>query len=76
MNNGQHSHPYGTALIWRRRYAYCECVALRVFFTLTDRASTIPSNVRGCQSGSSTWFAGQKNKYQRNTGINNLLTRA
>ena len=24
-----------------------------VFFTLTDRASTIPSNLRGCQSG--TW---------------------
>ena len=24
-----------------------------VFFTLTDRASTIPSNIRGCQSG--TW---------------------
>ena len=24
----------------------CECV----FFTLTDRASTIPSNIRGCQS--------------------------
>ena len=22
-----------------------------VFFTLTDRASTIPSNIRGCQSG-------------------------
>ena len=30
-----------------------------VFFTLTDRASTIPSNIRGCQSG--TWSAGQKN---------------
>ena len=29
------------------------------FFTLTDRASTIPSNTRGCQSG--TWSAGQKN---------------
>ena len=29
-----------------------------VFFTLTDRASTIPSNTRGCQSG--TWSAGQK----------------
>ena len=34
-----------------------------VFFTLTDRASTIPSNTRGCQSG--TWSAGQK-KDQRN----------
>ena len=29
-----------------------------VFFTLTDRASTIPSNIRGCQSG--TLSAGQK----------------
>ena len=31
-----------------------------MFFTLTDRASTIPSNTRGCQSGSSTWSAGQE----------------
>ena len=29
-----------------------------VFFTLTDRALTTPSNIRGCQSG--TWSAGQK----------------
>ena len=29
-----------------------------VFFTLTDRASSIPSNIRGCQFG--TWSAGQK----------------
>ena len=34
-------------------------VVVVVFFTLTDRASTIPSNTRGCQSG--TWSAGQKN---------------
>ena len=32
-----------------------------VFFTLTDRASTIPSNIRGCQSG--TWS-------QRGTEVN------
>ena len=32
-----------------------------VFFTLTDRASTIPSNIRGCQSG--TWS-------QRRTKVN------
>ena len=32
-----------------------------VFFTLTDRASTIPSNIRGCQSG--TWS-------QRGTKVN------
>ena len=29
-----------------------------VFFTLTDRASTIPSSIRGCQSD--TWSAGQE----------------
>ena len=29
-----------------------------VFFTLIDRASTIPSNIRGCQSV--TWSAGQR----------------
>ena len=33
-------------------------VVVVVFFTLTDRASTIPDNTRGCQSG--TWSAGQK----------------
>ena len=33
-------------------------VVVVVFFTLTDWASTIPSNTRGCQSG--TWSAGQK----------------
>ena len=33
-------------------------VAVVVFFPLTDRASTIPSNIRGCQSG--TGSAGQK----------------
>ena len=32
-----------------------------VFFTLTDRASTIPINIRGCQSG--TWS-------QRGTKVN------
>ena len=34
-------------------------VVVVVFFTLTDRAATIPRNTRGCQSG--TWSAGQKN---------------
>ena len=29
-----------------------------VFFTLTDRASTIPSYIRGCQSG--TWSVGHE----------------
>ena len=36
----------------------CNVVVVVVFFTLTDRASTIPSNTCGCQSG--TWSAGQK----------------
>ena len=36
-------------------------VVVVVVFTLTDRASTIPSNVRGCQSG--TWS-------QRGTKVN------
>ena len=40
----------------RQRYL-CVCF---VFFSLTDRASTIPSNIRGCQSG--TWSAGQEKK--------------
>ena len=39
-------------------YAPRTVVVVVVFFTLTDRASTIPSNTRGCQSG--TWSAGQK----------------
>ena len=39
----------------RGRY---DTVVVVVFFTLTDRASTIPNNTRGCQSG--TWSAGQK----------------
>ena len=38
-----------------------EVVVVVVFFTLTDRASTILSNIRGCQSG--TWPAGQKKRY-------------
>ena len=45
-------------LLWASYLGY-----VVVFFTLTDRASTIPSNTRGCQSG--TWSAGQK-KDQRN----------
>ena len=36
-------------------------VIVVVFFTLTDRASSIPSNIRGCQSG--TWS-------QRGTKVN------
>ena len=36
-----------------RHTVYCACLTVVVFFTLTDRASTIPSNICGCQSG--TW---------------------
>ena len=42
-------------------YAKSLVVVVVVFFTLTDRASTIPSNIRGCQSG--TWL-------QRGTKVN------
>ena len=43
----------------RRMWTCCSCFFVFVFFTLTDRASTIPSNIRGCQPGT-TWSAGQK----------------
>ena len=50
------AHPYGFSdIFFTLQYYYCVVV---VFFTLTDRASTIPNNTRGCQSG--TWSAGQK----------------
>ena len=42
-------------------YVCMYVVVVVVFFTLTDRASTIPSNIRGCQSG--TWS-------QRGTKVN------
>ena len=42
------------------QYSYVVVVVV-VFFTLTDRASTIPSNIRGCESG--TWS-------QRGTKVN------
>ena len=42
-------------------------VVVVIFFTLTDRASTIPSNTRGCQSG--TWSAGQKYCLYRKTDL-------
>ena len=43
------------------RYCIWRVVVVVVVFTLTDRASTIPSNIRGCQSG--TWS-------QRGTKVN------
>ena len=42
-------------------YVWSSHVVVVVVFTLTDRASTIPSNIRGCQSG--TWS-------QRGTKVN------
>ena len=45
----------------REGIALSEPVVVVVFFTLTDRASTIPSTIRGCQSG--TWS-------QRGTKVN------
>ena len=44
-------------------------VVVVVFFTLTDRASTIPSKTRGCQSG--TWSAGQKKKSEEHLPSSN-----
>ena len=43
-----------------------------VFFTLTDRASTVPSNIRGCQSG--TWSQGGTKVNGSHRGDNPLLT--
>ena len=43
-----------------------------IFFIFTDRASTVPSNIRGCQSG--TWSAGQKKI--RGTSTKKAPTRA
>ena len=45
----------------------CGYVVVVVVFTLTDRASTIPSNIRGCQSG--TWSHHGDNPLLRPTGI-------
>ena len=68
------SCPRSRLIIWSRETAVLSRVSLTimvhniwyivyvvVFFTLTDRASTIPSNIRGCQSG--TWS-------QRGTKVN------
>ena len=46
-------------------------VVVVVFFTLTDRASTIPNNTRGCQSG--TWSAGQKKIRGTSTKLNEIV---
>ena len=50
-------------------------VVVAVFFTLTDRASTLPSNtvylVRGCQSGTVPYVVCWTGKYQRNIYYNN-----
>ena len=46
-------------------------VVVVVFFTLTDRASTIPSNIRGCQSG--TWSRRGTKVNRSHHGENPLL---
>ena len=46
-------------------------VVVVVVFTLTDRASTIPSNIRGCQSG--TWSQGGTKVNGSHHGDNPLL---
>ena len=48
-------------------------VVVVVFFTLTDRASTIPSNVRGCQSGTTWSRRGTKVNRSHHHGDNPLL---
>ena len=49
-------------LLWPANlHTLLNLVVVVVFFTLTDRASTIPSKIRGCQSG--TWS-------QRGTKVN------
>ena len=53
-------HYWGTRLNAMNRFCFCIVYCI-VFFTLTDRAPTIPSNIRGCQSG--TWS-------QRGTKVN------
>ena len=45
-----------------------------VFFTLPDRASTIPSNIRGCQSG--TYVVCWTGKYPEQRNIYEAPTRA
>ena len=44
---------FDSRMITRRVLHVVVVVVVVVFFTLTDRASTIPINIRGCQSG--TW---------------------
>ena len=47
-------------------------VVVVVFFTLTDRASTIPCNIRGCQK-SGTWPQGGTQVNGSHHGDNSLL---
>ena len=51
--------PAVAAAKWGRTLTSQRVVVVVFFTLLTDRASTVPSNIRGCQSG--TWSAGQKN---------------
>ena len=46
-----HSMPLALIVPREEHVCVCVCVGMRVPFTSTDRASTIPSPMRGCQSG-------------------------
>ena len=54
-------HTLRVFFVFLGKGGYIIVVVVVVFFTLTDRASTIPSNIRGCRSG--TWS-------QRGTNVN------
>ena len=60
-------------LVWFFLCTYMMIVVVVVFFTLTDRASTIPSNIRGCQSG--TWSQRGTKVNRSHQGDNPLLLR-
>ena len=60
-NEGISSRPMNDIRVLNLKQTKMTYFVVVVFFTLTDRASTIPSNIRGCQSG--TWS-------QRGTKVN------
>ena len=54
-------------IFWYRDALYRIVLVVVVFFTLTDRTSTIPSNILDCQFG--TWSAGQKKIRETSTKL-------
>ena len=65
------SRQVGFPFIIQTYVVVCVCVWVVVCFTLTDRASTIPSNIRGCQSG--TWSQRGTKVNGSHHGVNPLL---